>query len=147
MSTDLRGQLQRIYDRRGRLTPELVVEEARPADSPLHSHFEWDDSVAGEAWRRHQAHEMIRTQRVVRQDAEKPQSERTARAFHAIPAKGGAPNSYVYEPVEVVAADPKLTAIVLRDMEREWKQLYRRYSQFQEFIDMVSRDLEADRAA
>ena len=33
------------------LTPELVVEDARPEESPLHAHFEWDDQIAGEQFR------------------------------------------------------------------------------------------------
>jgi len=47
-------------ERRGRLTPEEVVDEARDPDSPLHRYFEWDDSAAAEAWRLNQARSMIR---------------------------------------------------------------------------------------
>ena len=53
-------ELQRIEQKYGYLTPEFVVDEARPEGSPIHSRFEWDDSVAGEAYRRGQARQLIR---------------------------------------------------------------------------------------
>ena len=42
-----------------KLEPEVVVQEASSDDSPLHKYFEWDDSVAGQRWRVHQARMMI----------------------------------------------------------------------------------------
>jgi hypothetical protein len=45
---------------RGILRPEDIVEAARPARSPLHECFEWDDSKAGQEFRLWQARHMIR---------------------------------------------------------------------------------------
>jgi len=45
----------------GRLTPDAVVDAARPINSPLHSFFEWDDTAAAHEWRREQARELIRS--------------------------------------------------------------------------------------
>ena len=56
-----RDALRDICEERGRLTPEVVVEEARPTGHPLHHRFEWDDEAAGSAWRWHQAHDLIRS--------------------------------------------------------------------------------------
>lgn len=44
----------------GLLEPEMVVEAARPEDSPLHPHFEWDDTKAAGLYRVDQARELIR---------------------------------------------------------------------------------------
>lgn len=44
----------------GLLQPDVVVSEARPASSPLHSRFEWDNSVAGQQYRLWQARQLIR---------------------------------------------------------------------------------------
>lgn len=49
----------------------------------------------------------------------------------------------MYEPIDEIAANPFLTELVRRDMQREWKALYRRYSQFEEFRAMVSGDVVA----
>lgn len=45
----------------GRLAPADVVEAARNPESPLHSHFTWDDSEAAEKYRLMQARTLIRT--------------------------------------------------------------------------------------
>ncbi len=41
--------------KREELTPEQVVKTARPLDSPTHRYFEWNDAVAAEKYRLHQA--------------------------------------------------------------------------------------------
>lgn len=46
------------------LTPQTVVEAARDPRSSLHSQFEWDDGVAGEAYRLQQARALIKRVRV-----------------------------------------------------------------------------------
>lgn len=140
--SNLRDVMQAIYDGHGKLTPSIVVDEARDESHPLHSRFEWDDKVAGDAYRRDQAHELIRSVRVVYREATETESARTVRAFHAVRREDG----HVYEPTEKVAEDELLSKIVLQDMEREWKQLMRRYGQFEEFLDLVRGDL-ASKAA
>ena len=133
----LRDQLQNIYDRNRELTPQLVVDEARSEDHPLHERFEWDDALAGEAWRRVQAHELIRSVRVVYRDADEHSEQRSVRGFHAVRSEKG----HVYEPVDEIVNDEFKTRLVLADMEREWKALRRRYEQFEEFYHMIRRDL------
>ena len=43
----------------GVLQVDDVLQEAQDEGSPLHKHFEWDDSVAAEAHRRYQARVLI----------------------------------------------------------------------------------------
>lgn len=134
---NLREQMQSIYDKHGRLEPAIVVEEARDVSHPLHSRFEWDDSVAAHRYRLDQAHELITSIKITFRKAEDTQ-ERSVRAFHAVRDGKG----FAYEPVEKVVNNPVIREVVLADMEREWRQLYQRYSTFSEFITMVQRDLE-----
>ena len=42
----------------GSLKTEEIVKEAREEDSPLHDFFQWDDSIAGELYRRSQARKL-----------------------------------------------------------------------------------------
>lgn len=52
--------LQEVYRAKGGLMKPLdVVEAARPETSPLHKHFEWDDSVAAERFRIEQARTLL----------------------------------------------------------------------------------------
>lgn len=127
-----------VRQQHGRLTPQLVVDTARDPGHPLHSRFEWDDASAGEAWRRQQAHDLIRKAKVVYREAEEASPEKSVRAFVAIRAEDG----HVFDPVEEVAEDPFRRKLALADMEREWKTLYRRYQEFGEFLEMVRRDVE-----
>lgn len=134
----LRTHLQTIYEDHGKLTPEIVVDVARPKSHPLHNRFEWNNTLAGELWRREQAAQLIRSVKAV---YAKPDSEQRLeiRAWHAI--KGPDYNSY--EPTEKVIADPISRALLLRDMERDWKALKARYSDFVEFIELVKEDVLA----
>jgi hypothetical protein len=137
MSGALRGELLAVREQTGTLTPQAVVDVARDPAHPLHSRFEWDDSVAGEGYRRQQAQELIRKARVVYQEAEDDGPPRLGRAFVAIPTADG----HVYDPVEEVVEDPIRRQLALNDMERAWKDLFRRYKDFAEFAGMVRRDL------
>ena len=66
IDADIVGEeLERIRVKTGQLKPEEVVKEAKPKKSPIHGAFEWDDSVAGEKYRIHQARNIIRAVRVV----------------------------------------------------------------------------------
>lgn len=132
----LRDQLQDIYERRGVLNPEVVLEEARPKTHPLHDRFEWDNQAAGEAWRRHQAHELIQSVKIAYVAPTGAPS--SIRAFHAIRHEDG---GWRYEPIGQVAQDPVLTELVRREMERDWRQLKARYEQFDEFRQLVIGDL------
>ena len=61
-------ELARIYVEKGELTAPLVVDESRPEEAPLHPAFEWDDAVAAERHREHQARNIIRSVKVITQD-------------------------------------------------------------------------------
>lgn len=132
----LREQLQDIYEENGRLTPALVVETARPADHPLHHRFEWDDAIAGEAWRLDQAQRLIRSVKIVR--VRPDSTHATARAFLSVQDSSG----FAYSPTEEVLADPLLAKMALADMEREWRQFKARWEHMIEFRKLVLGDLE-----
>jgi hypothetical protein len=141
--SDLREELLRIRANYGRLTPQAVVDAARDPDHVLHSRFEWDDQLAGEAYRRQQAHEMIKRVKVVYREPDENGPARSVRAFHSVADQEG----YAFQPAESVREDPFQRQLVLRSMEREWKAMYRRYQEFQEFLDLVRADVAESAAA
>jgi hypothetical protein len=142
--SDLREQLQGIYDHHGKLTPELVVEVARPTDHPLHDRvFDRSPREAAETYYRNRAHELIQSVRVVYAKTSDASQEQSVRAFHAVRRE----KAYSYEPVEKIAEDEFTKRLVLSDMEREWRQLLARYEQFEEFLGMVQKDLAERNAA
>lgn len=137
----LRDQLQAIYDEFGHLTPELVVEVARPKTHPLHARvFDKNQKEAAESWYRVRAQELITSVKVTYRDAE-GRDAKTLRGFYAIKNEDPENGGYRYEPVDSVTADPFQRALVLRDMERDWKQLRARYETFAEFTEMIRKDI------
>lgn len=132
----LRDQLQAIYDEHGKLTPALVVDVARAKTHPLHANFEWNDKLAGESWRREQAHTLIRSVRVIHDRVDQPPL--SVREWHAVRQDDG----HGYVPTDDILSDPLLTKMLLADMQREWLQLRQRYEQFVEFRELVLGDME-----
>jgi len=140
MTSSLRDEINAIYVENGRLTPALVRDTARDPDHPLHSRFEWDDTLAGELYRLEQAHELIKSARVVYKPAKGKNSERSVRAFHAVYSEDD--QQFAYKPVEEIVHDEFSTQLVMREMERDWKVLKNRYDHFREFWQMIHRDEE-----
>lgn len=134
---NLRDHLLAVREERGKLTPATVVDAARDPEHPLHARFEWDDTVAAEKYRHHQAHELIQ---IVKISRTRPDGEqREVRAFHAVRHE----REYVYDPVEEIAADPVTRQILLREMERDWRTLKKRYEGVREFFELVRADVDA----
>lgn len=137
----LKEALEDIRGRHDILTPALVVEEARVGKTEagvlLHERLEWRDNVAADAHRLSQARDLIRSVRVVYAEATETEPERSVRAFHALPSPKS-PSGYDYTPVDAIAQDPMLRAMALRDAEREWKALHRKYGALVEFTAMVA---------
>ena len=137
----LRDHLRSIYDANDGLTPAMVVDVARPEDHPLHHRFEWDDALAGEAYRRVQAAQLIRSVKVRYREGDEMEAA-DVRAFVAV-RRTDAPETATYMPVGEAFMDPFTRQLVLRDAEREWKQLQRRYGHLAEFAQMVLADVAA----
>jgi hypothetical protein len=95
-------ELRRIYDGNGELTAPLVVDEARPDDAPLHPAFEWNDEIAAELHREHQARTMIRSVEIIRNDETHP-------SFVHVSSAGS------YIPGEIIAQDVDLYETAWRD--------------------------------
>lgn len=133
----LREQLLDIRDRRGSLTPALVVEEARNPDHPLHERvFDKPIEEAAEAYYLDNARRLIQVVMLpVQKDAKG--NDFRLRAFQSVRRDSG----FVYEPSDEIARDPIVSQILLMEMRREWKAMQGRYGHFKEFVDMVQADL------
>lgn len=140
-TSDLRAALAAIHDEHGKLTPGLVVEAARNKRHELHSYLEWDDGIAGDKWRRHQAHELIQSVRI--KYAAGDGREGDVRAFHAVRAADG---GYIYEQAETIATDPLQRTLLLREMDRDWRSMRSRYAHFAEFSELLQVHLDKSAA-
>lgn len=65
MKKEIISRIKKLEDKLGRITPHIVLNDARKVSSPLHNEFEWDDSKAGELHRLDQARTLIRSVKIV----------------------------------------------------------------------------------
>lgn len=64
VKADIVERIKFLEDKNGRLTPEIVVQDAKNLDSPLHEEFEWNDAKAAAKFRIEQARDLIQRVRV-----------------------------------------------------------------------------------
>lgn len=95
-------EFERIRQKLGYLTSEAVVDAARPKKSPLHNDFEWNDSVAAETYRRHQAASMIRAIVTVTSEYTEPARE------YVLVKDANTPTGTSYQPIKLVLQDVDL---------------------------------------
>jgi hypothetical protein len=92
--------VQQIYDRCGEVKASVLVDEARPEESPAHPAFEWRDGVAAEEYRLHQARQLIRRVSVIYED------EPTKLINVPVICSTDAGKEGSYKPTEVVVSEP-----------------------------------------
>lgn len=131
------AELDRIrVENGGRLVPADVVRESKPDGAPLHPCFEWKDRVAANAWREHQARNIINVV-VIREVKEDSSAAVEAQAFVNIVR--GEQQSYE-SIVNVMSDDDARAQLVQRylerlvHMQREFRNL-REFSRVCEAID------------
>lgn len=135
MVSDLRSELQSIYDQHGVLTARIVRDEARPTDHPLHGQvFDLPPDQASEQYYLDNAAKLIRSVRIRYADSD--DGPRDVRAFVSVREPERVHASY--EPVELVVADELSRRILLRQMEHDWKMFKRRWEWMSEFADIVN---------
>lgn len=139
MSANLRDQLQAIRDEHGTLTPRLVVDTAADPEHPLHSRFDWVDSIAADKWRLEQAGALLRV--TFKPDPSKPVD---LRAFVAVRGENSPQSDYT--PLDEVAADPFAAELLKRSMKREADAFRRRWQHHAAYIDVVRALIEGESA-
>lgn len=114
----------------GRISPAIVLDEARDQSSPLHDYFEWDDATAGEQYRLVQAAQLIRRWKgqIIKRKPESKELKidvtRRVQSPSTDRAKGGAS----YQPIEEIMADPQKREAMIRTALKELAAIRRRFA-------------------
>ncbi len=126
--------LEDIIRRHGSLTPEVVVDESRPQNAPLHSYFDWDDQAAAESWRREQAKYLIRHIIVETSDSPQPTCVRAFVSIRGEEESGAQPvlSRPVYVRTVDALANPDLRRQVLKCALNDLAAWQRRYQDLEE---------------
>jgi len=129
------GQRFESLAQQGPLTAETVVDDARPADAPLHPFFEWDDASAAEEYRREQARYLLR-HIVVRVT----ESSEPIRAFKVVTVSNDEddPGERGYVHINQVAADAGLLQQIIRDEMRVLSGSRKRLLQYKKLRPVVT---------
>jgi hypothetical protein len=118
--------LRSIWEDRGRLVAEDVVDDATPEDHPLHSFFEWDDTEAGRKYRIWQAGQLIRSVKILVEASTNGDIE-DFKIREWVPARAVGLGRGHYVPEEQVRQHPDQQARLLREMRRALAAVERRY--------------------
>jgi cell fate (sporulation/competence/biofilm development) regulator YlbF (YheA/YmcA/DUF963 family) len=121
-------ELERVEQKHGKVTPELVLEESRSKKAPLHKIFEWNDSVAAEKYRLTQAGQIINNLVVVLDEYEQHEP---VRAFVNVNANA---QKKTGEFINIVSAiqQEDTRAIVVANALRELQEFKKKYKQLTE---------------
>jgi hypothetical protein len=131
-------ELNRIHEQHGSLVPSLVVAEARPKTAPLHPCFEWNDRIAAEEHRMHQARLLINCVHVVPEEGKR----RPVQAFINVRVHEDSaddPNlnhGRAYVPVREVVSDPELREQHLNNIKTRLRNLRAEHSGFRELAEV-----------
>lgn len=119
-----------------RLTPRMVVDDARAEDSPLHNCFMWDDVRAGEMYRESQARLILRSIRV--EDVNWATDVRVnRRVFVNVAEQVGADLQNAYVPISRVLASEDLRHQLIIQARKELQSFKRRYAEISELMTIV----------
>lgn len=135
--SEVKAALMSLHHKHGGLTPRIIVDAAADKSSPLHPViYDRSDSEAADSFRLIRAGQVIRSIKIVyRKD--NTEEVRKVNAFTSIRSE----KKTAYHPTTEVVADEKLLAIALADMERQWRDLHRRWQHISEFSELVLRTI------
>ena len=112
------GEMCNWLEQEGRLNAQTLVDVNRPKDAPLHNSFEWDDSIAGEEWRKYQARTIIRSLVVA------PETKAVeTRAFFKLSSVQSN-----YDSIRTIISNTDKYAQLVDDARRELKTFQNKYS-------------------
>lgn len=116
----------------GFVTPELLVDDARAEESPLHPCFEWDDTAAAMKYRLDQARLVLRSITVsIAEDRRLP-----IRAFVSVERDDG--EGRTYTSIREALGDTGMREQLLGNALSEIKSWRSRYSRLKELADVFA---------
>lgn len=122
-------KLKQLAEAKGeRLLPEAVVEAAKSKDSPLHSSFEWEDSVAAHKYRLWQARQLIVTVHY----------EENPRQHYFVSLKSDRKEGGGYRTVVEVLDDDDLRIELLEDAKGDMLIFKKKYSRLKELAEVFA---------
>jgi hypothetical protein len=129
------NRINYLMEKRGFVTPQIVVEDAEKTNSPLHNYFTWNNDEAAIKWRIEQAKMLIRSIVVTVINEDKPEIRQF---FSVTPSEEmNTEAKKVYVTLNTVMNDDakKDEVITYALLElRGWRERYAQYSELDDLI-------------
>ena len=121
-------ELDRIAEKCGALTPEILVAESRDENAVLHGIFEWDDAKAAEGYRREQARKFLTN---ITYEVQREEVTITARLF-VNTYTADKPDERTYNKLPDVIKDKVAYKDLLEQAKRDAQNFVVKYAQLSE---------------
>lgn len=115
------GEMCQMLESEGRLSAKNLLDLNRPEDAPLHGEFEWNDTIAAESWREHQARHIINSLVICQENSE------PVRSFFKIENAGN-----TYESIRTILHSQYSTELLFASALKELQAVQRKYSAIQQ---------------
>lgn len=123
-------ELKKLEKENGLLRPKDVVMAAKPANSPLHNFFDWNDTTAAQKYRIWQARKLIASVKVEIMEEETDAYWNAKIEIDDVPIQG-------YFPMDKVLNNDQLYQIVLKEAIRELNYWYTKYKHLKELKGLI----------
>lgn len=132
-------KLTEIKERDGAITPDAVVQEAKPKKSVLHGYFEWDDSKAANEFRLNQARHLTRN--IIAVSYKEGEPAESYRAFTHI-SRAVTESPGYYSTIDTMRDDERRVYVLskIRDLlQSTYRKLqeYRSYEELSEVLEAI----------
>jgi hypothetical protein len=118
----------------GRLDGDLLHDEIANPNHPLHNRFEWDDAVAGRAYRVNQINRDIKKSYIKIWVEDRPLKVKT---FTAVRYTGDTERLKGYTRTEKVVLSPWQYRHMMRELRRKIRELQLNYGHLEEFAAIM----------
>ena len=129
----IKAELKVIEKKKGLLNPHDVVKFAENPKTALHSCFTWDDGIAAEQWRLHEARNLIR---VIVEVIPNENNEIIYRAFISLPKDRH--NEGGYRSIGSVLSNEELRKQLLNQAMLEMKSFKKKYQDLNELCEVFT---------
>lgn len=135
--------VEKIEERDGNITKEAFLDESRPEESPTHSMFEWNDTIAAEKYRLEESRHIINALQIIYTDSKDNDVKIPAviNVTSTMPAK-----TAQYRNIVDALSEKESRDLIISRLQREVDQLIERNRHIEELADILKnalRKLEA----
>lgn len=131
------SELEAIYEEHGKLTPPLIVEDARNDVRETHKLIEWNEAAAAEKYRNEQARYIVRNIIVVKTDAQPTLQEPSRvikfRAFENVEVE----SDRYFMPMQVAIGREDTRNYMLKQAKMALQSFRQKYGMIEELANVI----------